>query len=154
MTSSALRPKFWQQYALHELTSAEWEALCDGCGLCCLIKFIDDDDGVVEYTDVACRLLDCATGLCQNYANRQQYVPDCIHLTMDNLPDMLWLPKTCAYKRLYLGQDLPHWHYLKAGKAHHSKQIAKIGAGGRCVCESYFDDDEQIQERIVRWVSI
>ena len=33
-----LRAKFWENLPLEELNEAEWEALCDGCGLCCLVK--------------------------------------------------------------------------------------------------------------------
>ncbi len=33
-----LRPQFWERFALAELNHSEWEALCDGCGSCCLIK--------------------------------------------------------------------------------------------------------------------
>lgn len=150
-TPQNLRERFWEKYALDELTTLEWEALCDGCGLCCLVKFLDDDDDTVEYTDVACKLLDCTTGLCSDYANRKKFVPDCIGLTIDKLADMKWLPKSCAYKRLYLNQGLPHWHYLVAGWTRHKQQIAKIGAGGRVVSEVGLSD-EVIEERIVRWV--
>lgn len=149
-----LRERFWERYVLDQLNVAEWEALCDGCGVCCLVKFLDDDDPkFTEYTDVACKLLDCTTGHCSNYAHRQQYVPDCIRLTADMVADMMWLPRHCAYKRLHLGQKLPHWHYLIAGHSRHEAQMAKVGVRGRCVSESGFDDDE-IEERIIRWVKI
>ncbi|OPH39195.1 YkgJ family cysteine cluster protein, partial [Moraxella lacunata] len=114
---SDLRPNFWQNYPLSALTDNEWEALCDGCGVCCLVKYLDDDNPrFTEYTDVACKLLDTATGHCSDYANRKASVPDCIRLTVDMLPNMMWLPRHCAYKRLHLGQGLPHWHYLKTGQ--------------------------------------
>lgn len=150
---STLRPQFWQ-LPLSALTDDEWEALCDGCGVCCLVKYLDDDDvRFTEYTDVACQLLDCTTGHCSDYANRKRHVPDCIRLTVDMMPDMLWLPRHCAYKRLYFGQGLPSWHYLIAGQARHDKAMDKVGVRGRCVSERDFSDDE-IEKRTVRWVKI
>ena len=154
-TDSALRPQFWQRYPLAALTDEEWEALCDGCGTCCLIKFIDDDDDIVEYTDVACQLMNCSTGHCQHYETRQDYVPECIQLTMDNLPDMMWLPTHCAYKRLYLGQLLPDWHLLMtedAAKTRAGMKAANIGIAGRCVSETSLSDEE-METRVVQWVS-
>lgn len=148
-----LRTNFWQ-LPLEMLNQREWEALCDGCGVCCLVKYLDDDDvRLTEYTDVACKLLDCATGQCSNYANRQADVADCIRLTHAMLPDMLWLPSHCAYKRLYLGKGLPSWHYLLAGQDAHRQGLKTVGVAGRCVSELYFDD-EQIEERVIRWVHV
>ena len=149
----ALRPNFWQ-LSLYELTDDEWEALCDGCGVCCLVKYLDDDDvRFTEYTDVACKLLDCTTGYCVDYDNRKHHVPDCIRLNVDMIADMMWLPRHCAYKRLYLGQDLPSWHYLLVGRVSHDRAMDKVGVRGRCVSETQFSDDE-IEERIIRWVKI
>lgn len=153
MTKTALRPHFWQ-LPLTDLTEPEWEALCDGCGVCCLVKFLDDDDPRhTEYTDVACKLLDCSTGQCSDYPNRKQFVPDCIRLTVEMIKDMLWLPSHCAYKRLYLGRGLPSWHYLIAGQDKHKQGILRLGVAGRCVSECHFDDEE-IEERIIKWVTI
>ena len=158
-----LRPQFWSRFALSELNHSEWEALCDGCGSCCLIKYIDDDNvsddnnheaEMVEYTDVTCQLMDCATGYCKHYATRQEHVPDCIQLTMENLPQMMWLPSHCAYKRLYKGQDLPSWHLLLTGDAVATQQqmrAANVGVAGRCVSEVGMTDEE-MEERVVHWV--
>ncbi|WP_296194491.1 MULTISPECIES: YcgN family cysteine cluster protein [unclassified Psychrobacter] len=158
-----LRPQFWSRFALSELNHSEWEALCDGCGSCCLIKYIDDenvsDDNsheaeIVEYTDVTCQLMDCATGYCKHYATRQEHVPDCIQLTMENLPQMMWLPSHCAYKRLYKGQDLPSWHLLLTGDAVATQQqmrAANVGVAGRCVSEVGMTDEE-METRVVHWV--
>lgn len=146
-----VRANFWR-LPLHTLDASEWEALCDGCGLCCLIKF-ENDDGSTDYTDVACRLLDTSTGKCSDYVNRRIHVPDCISLKPKMLKKMPWLPATCAYKRRYLGQDIPPWHYLVAGIDTHNAMIARIGAGGRCVSENTLDDNA-IETRIVRWVAV
>lgn len=153
-TITHIRPHFWENYPLSELTDNEWEALCDGCGVCCLIKYLDDDDvSLTEYTDVACQLLDCNTGHCKDYAHRQHHVPDCIRLTHEMVADMLWLPSHCAYKRLYLGQGLPSWHRLIAGETAHKQGVARLGVAGRCVSELDVSEDEA-EERIVRWVKL
>ncbi len=154
----ALRPQFWSRFKLSELNHSEWEALCDGCGCCCLIKYMDDDDSEVEdveYTDVACKLMDCATGYCQHYDVRQHYVPDCIQLTPDKLPSMMWLPAHCAYKRLYKGQSLPSWHLLLTEDAVLTQQqmrAANIGVAGRCISETGITDEE-METRVVNWVT-
>lgn len=155
--AETVRPEFWSRFALTELNHSEWEALCDGCGSCCLIKYIDNDDDeeLVEYTDVTCQLMDCATGYCRHYATRQEHVPDCIQLTMENLPNMMWLPSHCAYKRLYKGQNLPNWHLLLTGNAVTTQQqmrAANVGVAGRCVSEIGMSDEE-METRVVHWVN-
>ena len=158
--TNTLRLQFWSRFTLAELNHSEWEALCDGCGSCCLIKYVDEDeDGdvdeeMVEYTDVTCQLMDCATGYCKHYATRQEHVPDCIQLTIENLPKMMWLPSHCAYKRLYKGQSLPSWHLLLTQDAVVTQQqmhAANVGVAGRCVTEIGMSDEE-MEERVVNWV--
>ena len=89
---------FWRVKRLDEMTREEWESLCDGCAKCCLVKLEDEDTGEIEYTDIACRLLDAETCRCSDYPNRSTRVPDCVTLTVENLEDIDWMPPSCAYK--------------------------------------------------------
>ena len=105
---------FWEK-PLEALDAGQWEALCDGCGRCCLHKAEDADTGHVYGTNIACRLLDRETGRCTDYANRKAKVPDCTRLTIEQLPRIGWLPDSCAYKLRAAGHPLPEWHYLVCG---------------------------------------
>jgi uncharacterized cysteine cluster protein YcgN (CxxCxxCC family) len=105
---------FWEK-PLASLDRAEWEALCDGCGKCCLHKLEDEDSGAIHATNVACRLLDRHSGRCTNYRGRKAYVPDCIRLTSSGVGALAWLPSTCAYRLRSEGKALPGWHYLVCG---------------------------------------
>ncbi len=108
-------PKFWEDRPLSALDRAQWEALCDGCGKCCLHKLEDDETREIFPTNVACRLLDRRTARCSDYKNRFAYVPDCIRLTPAKLLTMDWLPPTCAYVLRADGKPLHDWHYLVSG---------------------------------------
>jgi uncharacterized cysteine cluster protein YcgN (CxxCxxCC family) len=105
---------FWER-PLAELSRAEWEKLCDGCGKCCLHKVEEEDSGAIHATNVACRLLDRHTGRCSNYRGRRAYVPDCVSLSARNVDRLSWLPATCAYRLRSEGKPLPRWHYLICG---------------------------------------
>ena len=106
---------FWHDKALTEMTEAEWESLCDGCGLCCQIRVEDEDTGEIALTDAACRLLDLCTHRCGDYPARQERVPDCTRITAENVRSLNWLPHSCAYRLLAFGFDLPDWHHLVCG---------------------------------------
>lgn len=108
-----VRERFWEKYSLGELNSKEWEALCDGCGQCCLLREVDHQEVVVY--GIACELLDIDHSRCSDYKNRLKKVPGCHKLTPKNVPNYTWLPDTCAYRRVYLNQPLPTWHPLLTG---------------------------------------
>lgn len=105
----------WWQQPLDLLSDQQWEALCDGCGLCCLNKLEDIDTGEVYFSRVACKLLDIKKGTCSNYACRQKIVPDCLSLREMAREDFHWLPPSCAYRLCHEGKPLPAWHYLCCG---------------------------------------
>lgn len=107
--------KFWEDTPLAKLDRAQWEALCDGCGKCCVHKLEDEDTGELHPTNVACRLLDRRTGLCSDYRNRRAYVSECVRLTPKVLGTLDWLPETCAYGLRAANLPLPEWHYLVCG---------------------------------------
>ncbi len=106
---------FWRSKTLEHMTAAEWESLCDGCGLCCQIRLEDEDSGEIALSDVACRFLDLCSHRCKDYENRQENVPDCVKVTPSNVHDMSWLPHSCAYRLVADGHDLPDWHHLVSG---------------------------------------
>ena len=109
-----MRDKFWE-LPLASLDRAEWEALCDGCGKCCLHKLEEAETGRIYPTNVACRLLDRETSRCKDYKNRRAFVPDCVRLNAHNVGDIEWLPTSCAYRLRAEGKPLFDWHYLISG---------------------------------------
>ena len=115
---------FWETKKLKEMTSSEWESLCDKCGKCCVIKLEDFDTQDIYYTNVSCKLLCEKTALCKDYTNRKTIVPDCTILSSDNLKNLKWMPKTCAYKLIDEGKKLPKWHPLISGNR---EEIVKSG---------------------------
>ncbi len=146
MIGGALRPRFWE-LPLAELGEEEWEALCDGCGRCCLHKVEDEDTGEVAETNVACTLLDTRTAQCRDYANRKAFVPDCLRLTLKIVDSVEWLPATCAYRRRAADQPLPAWHYLLTGDRD-SVVRAGVSVVGRVVRE---DVAGPLEHHIVEW---
>jgi len=129
-----LRERFWE-LPLDALNRAEWEALCDGCGRCCLHKLEDEDTGEIVETNVACRLLDTGTGRCSDYRHRRAFVPDCMRLTLRLVREVPWLPETCAYRRRAEERALPSWHHLLTG-SREAMMRAGACAAGRCISET------------------
>ncbi|MDQ4421769.1 YcgN family cysteine cluster protein [Sphingobium sp. DEHP117] len=112
--ADVLRARFWE-LPLSALTKAEWEALCDGCGKCCLHKAEDEETGRVYFSNIRCKMLDGDCGGCTDYKNRRVHVPDCVTLTPETVGSLAWLPRTCAYRLRDEGEALPAWHYLVCG---------------------------------------
>ena len=143
-----MREKFWE-LPLAELTRAEWEGLCDGCGRCCLHKIEDADTGEVEDTNVACKLLDCGTARCTNYRHRRAFVPDCLRLSLANIGKATWLPEHCAYRRRHENRPIPRWHPLLTGDPQAAVK-AGVSAAGRVVSE---DRAGPLEHHITDWSS-
>lgn len=127
--------EFWKRKSLAEMSSSEWESLCDGCALCCLQKMEDEETGDIYFTDLACRLLDTNSCRCTDYPSRAEKVASCLKLTIDEPETFRWLPASCAYRRLAEGDDLPEWHPLRTGDPN-SVHDAGISIRGKAVSET------------------
>jgi len=137
-----LRPRFWERVPLARMTPAEWEALCDGCGRCCLNKLEDPDTREIAFTRIACRLLDDDSCRCTQYANRRTFVPDCVVLTPATIGKVAyWMPPTCAYRLLHQGTPLAPWHPLVSGDPD-SVHEAGISVRGWTVPEHEVPEEE------------
>lgn len=142
-----LEPEFWKHKKLEQMSKDEWEALCDGCGKCCLNKI--EIKGKVYFTNAHCRFLDCKSCLCKIYEHRFKIVHDCRDINLEAVREKpRWLPKTCAYWLLDNGYELPKWHPLITGKAA-SVTEAKMSLNGRnLISETKVKDYE---DYIVDW---
>ncbi len=140
---------FWKTTALKDMSEQEWESLCDGCGKCCLVGLEDEDTGEIYLTDVACKLLDGHTCRCTDYPNRKAKVPDCVKLTPDNVAELSWLPRTCAYRLVNEGRDLFAWHPLLSGDPE-SVHAANVSVRDKVRSETKVKTRHLIK-RITRW---
>jgi uncharacterized protein len=136
---------FWETKSLAQMTVREWESLCDGCGLCCLVRFEDEESGEVVPTRVHCKLFDSQSCACTDYANRKRHVPDCIKLTPHNIQNLHWMPFSCAYRRLDEGKPLPSWHPLITGDPE-SVHEAGVSIRGQTISEDTLKDPEDAFE--------
>jgi uncharacterized cysteine cluster protein YcgN (CxxCxxCC family) len=141
---------FWRTKRLAEMTPAEWESLCDGCGRCCLNKLEEEDTGRLYFTDVGCKLLDADSCRCRDYAKRSDQVPDCVRLTAQNVPRIAWLPPTCAYRLVAEGRDLYWWHPLVSGDPD-TVHAAGVSVRGKVPFSEEQVPDDQLEDHIVNW---
>jgi uncharacterized cysteine cluster protein YcgN (CxxCxxCC family) len=141
---------FWRRKAMKDMTQAEWESLCDGCGRCCLNKLIEEGTDRTFYTDVGCRLLDGQTCRCKDYKNRSRLVDDCVQLTPRNINRISWLPPTCAYRLIADGHELYWWHPLVSGDAETVHQ-AGISVRGKVGADERDVPDHKLEDHIVSW---
>jgi hypothetical protein len=138
---------FWKTKKMSQMTQAEWESLCDGCGKCCLNKIIDIETNELHFTNVACKLLDTESCRCKHYKTRFSYVKDCVRLTPRNVRQIRWLPDTCAYRLVAEGKDLYDWHHLVCGDRN-AVHRAGISGRGRIISEQ---DAGELEDYIVAW---
>lgn len=150
MSVSETDRPFWETKRLQDMTSEEWESLCDGCGKCCLVKLQDADTDEISYTDVACKLLDCGTARCSDYANRKTHVPDCVVLDASVVDQLSWMPSSCAYRLIKEGKPLAWWHPLVSGDPGTVRQ-AEVSVQGRVISETLIKDDAELLDHVVDW---
>jgi len=133
---SKTEDRFWERLSLDEMSDAQWESLCDGCGRCCLQKIEDEDTEEVFFTRVACKLLNTDSCQCTDYENRFEKVFDCLSIRPLTAEKISWLPASCAYVKLSAGKSLESWHPLLAGDSEVIKS-AGISVSGQCISETY-----------------
>ena len=141
---------FWRRKRLDQMTRADWESLCDGCGKCCLLKMEFEETGEVAFTDVACKLLDVDTARCCDYPNRKKKVPDCVKLTPKNVEELSFMPRTCAYRLLSEGKPLRDWHPLVSGDPE-TVHKAGMSVRHRVISELLVPDEQDLLARLVKW---
>ena len=140
---------FWETKKLTEMSTEEWESLCDNCGKCCLHKLEDEQTGKIVFTNVACKLLNLKTCRCSNYNKRTQLVPECLDLKQLDFTKYDWLPSTCAYRLLNNNQTLPKWHPLISGSPH---SVRRAGIS----ISSYAIEKElatNLEDHIIKWLN-
>jgi len=148
LNGADFRMSFWETKKLDEMSTEEWESLCDHCGKCCLHKLEDEDSGQIFFTSVVCDLIDLETCHCSRYLDRCKLVPDCLDLKQHDFAEYTWLPATCAYRLLADGQPLPDWHPLVSG-SQDTVEEAGVSILSYAMKESQVDD---IEDHIIQWL--
>ncbi len=91
---------------LENMTKQEWESLCRGCGLCCLVKFQRGffNSDKIYLTRVACDYLDLETKKCTCYETRYHENNGCGDLYIQTIKDRNLVPACCAYSEKMFGK--------------------------------------------------
>ncbi len=139
---------FWESKKLSEMTTTEWESICDGCGKCCLNKLEDEDSGEIFFTSVVCDLIDLESCQCTRYSERTTLVPECLDLKQHDFAEYNWLPTTCAYRLLIDGKPLHSWHPL-VSKNKDSVKEAGVSIASYAMKES---DIDNLEDHIIEWL--
>lgn len=141
--------KFWETKTLEQMSSEEWESLCDNCGKCCLVKLEDEETEEIYFTNVVCDLIKLESCRCSRYLERSTLVPECINLKQNSFKEYTWLPTTCAYRLLADGKPLASWHPLITGDPD-SVHEAGVSIRSYAIKESRIGDDD-VQDYILDW---
>ena len=144
-----LRDKFWE-LPIGSLNTQEWEALCDGCGRCCLKKFVDEDSEDLVWTRLVCRYFRESDNRCSCYSQRSVKVPDCMQVRDLSAEQIHWMPPTCAYRLRMEDKPLFEWHPLISGRRE-SVRDSGIAINGRALSEEFAHPDG-IEEHVITWV--
>ncbi len=145
-----LRKLFWEKYTLDQFSQDEWEALCDGCAKCCLLKIVNKKK--IFITNISCSKLELESCKCSDYKNREKNVKACLKLSNDNLDkNFKFLPSSCSYRLISEGNPLPEWHHLLS-KDHESVHKTNHSIQKYCVSETSVDH-EDYEDHIVAEIS-
>jgi uncharacterized protein len=140
---------FWKTKKLADMTTEEWESLCDNCGKCCLHKLENEITGKITFTNVACRLINLKTCRCTQYEDRTKLVTNCLDLQQYDFAKSNWLPSTCAYRLINDGDELPSWHPLVSGSTASVKK-----AGVSITCYAIMEGDSRnLEDHIIEWLN-
>lgn len=137
--------EFWKHKQLSELNELEWEALCDGCGQCCLIQLEDSETNKHYFTRIACKQLDIGKCRCSSYQNRFSEIKNCVRVTPELLKTADWLPHTCAYRLIHEGKDLAWWHPL-ISKNPNTVHDAGISISKWAISENELTQDKSLED--------
>lgn len=89
-------PVYW--LGGRRFTHGEWEAICDGCGLCCYEKA--REHGRVVSTGTPCRFL-ADDRRCRVYGERFEACGECVKVTPEVVRQGEVLPDACPYVLLW-----------------------------------------------------
>lgn len=117
------------------ISEDEWEAICKRCGKCCLYSLQDEDSGEIYHTNVLCEYFDEERSLCTVYDKRCELKPECLKLTKDNVDKLPFMPKSCAYRKLF---DTSY------------KDVPTLSIKNRVIKETQINP-EDIEDYIVDW---